>query len=627
LLNSGFTTEQVRELYQTIAGIVPALLENQNSRSHSPGPVEAKNSTHHPILPPNLADNFASLGEIKNTGTANQLATDRVFLALAYRFFAPSTNASSTTELTGPQTIASASIHPLQPQATDPRPLLQIVPPAVKTLQRGEQSQANPDVVKEVPLASARPHAKAIFSPPFAPAVAAPNSRVALIGPQPEALSGPLIPSTLFEPTDKNFVPNKPNEGTTAGANPPIRLPVARPLTLETSSTASQPVGLDKAIISSSHHLAPETAASNFSPINNGKPLVPPSKASPALPPVFSGETAQPLPVELKPILTEGHRATTSTVLSDTSFKLSEDLVIKPLNGRATQLSLGVTEKLPNPDRLFSAPALKNQPTPPQLPVQLQEFPAEVEVTRAKGPVVEKLSFKEGPASRSPTSTSFTPNAVGTSEPGTMNSSIKAQIVAPAVNPATTLAISNPETIKLENETTPPGTHPVVDGFVSAVKGGKAEPLALPSLAREVSANNVIRQIANQFSAADNKVKGEIQLKLDPPSLGAVRLRVVTQGDSIRALIIADHHAVKQLIENNLPQLRDAINGQGLKVESFSVLVGGQSHQENPFANPDEKTFNTFAQNGNEESVTPGSETPVTTQPDFARQSSINIFA
>jgi len=67
-----------------------------------------------------------------------------------------------------------------------------------------------------------------------------------------------------------------------------------------------------------------------FSPIDNGKPLVPPAKASPALPPVFSGETAQPLPVAPKPILTEGHQATPPTVLSDTSFKLLEALVIKP---------------------------------------------------------------------------------------------------------------------------------------------------------------------------------------------------------------------------------------------------------------------------------------------------------
>ena len=56
-----------------------------------------------------------------------------------------------------------------------------------------------------------------------------------------------------------------------------------------------------------------------------------------------------------------------------------------------------------------------------------------------------------------------------------------------------------------------------------------------------------------------------------------MRLNISTVGDSVRTVIIAENQAVKQTIENNFNQLRDAMSDQGLKVDSFSVTVGGES--------------------------------------------------
>ena len=52
-------------------------------------------------------------------------------------------------------------------------------------------------------------------------------------------------------------------------------------------------------------------------------------------------------------------------------------------------------------------------------------------------------------------------------------------------------------------------------------------------------------------------------------------------GESVRTVIIAENQAVKQTIESNFNQLRDAMNDQGLKVDSFSVTVGGESGNSN----------------------------------------------
>ena len=60
-----------------------------------------------------------------------------------------------------------------------------------------------------------------------------------------------------------------------------------------------------------------------------------------------------------------------------------------------------------------------------------------------------------------------------------------------------------------------------------------------------------------------------------------MRLNITTVGESVRTVIVAENQAVKQTIESNFNQLRDAMNDQGLKVDSFSVTVGGESGSSN----------------------------------------------
>jgi flagellar hook-length control protein FliK len=59
-------------------------------------------------------------------------------------------------------------------------------------------------------------------------------------------------------------------------------------------------------------------------------------------------------------------------------------------------------------------------------------------------------------------------------------------------------------------------------------------------------------------------------------------MKIVTSGDTVRTVIVAENQAVKQVIENNFNQLRDAMGEQGLKLDSFSVTVGGESNNQNP---------------------------------------------
>ncbi|MCH7649697.1 MAG: flagellar hook-length control protein FliK [Nitrospinae bacterium] len=71
----------------------------------------------------------------------------------------------------------------------------------------------------------------------------------------------------------------------------------------------------------------------------------------------------------------------------------------------------------------------------------------------------------------------------------------------------------------------------------------------------------------------------EVHIKLDPPSLGTVRMNVSISGETVRATLIVENNIVKLMIENNLSQLKDAITHQGVKIDSFNVLVGGNASQ------------------------------------------------
>ncbi len=125
------------------------------------------------------------------------------------------------------------------------------------------------------------------------------------------------------------------------------------------------------------------------------------------------------------------------------------------------------------------------------------------------------------------------------------------------------------------------------DSAAKPAEGAKAVTAETLS-ARGTTEAKVLNQIMNKFSLRTQGSQSEIKIKLDPPALGTVRMNISTSGDSVRTVVIAENHAVKQIIENNLIQLRDSMSGQGLKVESFTVLVGGDEGQAGQQNTPNE---------------------------------------
>ena len=147
-----------------------------------------------------------------------------------------------------------------------------------------------------------------------------------------------------------------------------------------------------------------------------------------------------------------------------------------------------------------------------------------------------------------------------------------------AQNVAANNPIKNTQGVKTPTEVQVQSVNVVSESAARTVEGAK--PVFAEALnARGTTEARVINQIINKVSLRSNGSQNEIKIRLDPPSLGTIRMNVATAGDSVRTVVIAENHAVKQIIENNLTQLRDSMQGQGLKVDSFTVLVGGNEGQ------------------------------------------------
>ena len=117
----------------------------------------------------------------------------------------------------------------------------------------------------------------------------------------------------------------------------------------------------------------------------------------------------------------------------------------------------------------------------------------------------------------------------------------------------------------------------------TTLKAVEASKPILPEnlLARGATEAKIINQITDKMTIRSNGSENEVHIKLDPPSLGKVRMNIITSGDTVRTVLVVENHAVKQVIENNFNQLRDSMGEQGLKVDSFTVTVGGESNQQN----------------------------------------------
>jgi flagellar hook-length control protein FliK len=88
-----------------------------------------------------------------------------------------------------------------------------------------------------------------------------------------------------------------------------------------------------------------------------------------------------------------------------------------------------------------------------------------------------------------------------------------------------------------------------------------------------VNPQNVMEQIVQHMRFEVRGDMAEIRIQLKPQHLGEVSLRVATQNGIVVAQFVAESQRVKEIIESNFNQLRDALEQQGINISEIEVSV------------------------------------------------------
>ncbi|MDR1665383.1 MAG: flagellar hook-length control protein FliK [Clostridiales bacterium] len=100
----------------------------------------------------------------------------------------------------------------------------------------------------------------------------------------------------------------------------------------------------------------------------------------------------------------------------------------------------------------------------------------------------------------------------------------------------------------------------------------EAAPTAM-SASNPVDAVDVMSQIMSRVRTQSGDHFAEIRITLRPENLGDVTLRVVTQNGIVSAQFVAENQRIKEVLESNFNQLRDALQEQGVNVAELYVSV------------------------------------------------------
>ena len=102
----------------------------------------------------------------------------------------------------------------------------------------------------------------------------------------------------------------------------------------------------------------------------------------------------------------------------------------------------------------------------------------------------------------------------------------------------------------------------------------------------ELDRVRLVQRVARAFHSIGEE-GGEMQLRLRPPELGSMRLEIAVRDGVMTAHLETETAAARNVLLDNLPQLRDRLAEQNVKVDRFDVNVRDDAQQRNdqPYEN------------------------------------------
>lgn len=84
----------------------------------------------------------------------------------------------------------------------------------------------------------------------------------------------------------------------------------------------------------------------------------------------------------------------------------------------------------------------------------------------------------------------------------------------------------------------------------------------------------IINKIAQEIKSIIGKEKSEINIKLEPESLGKLSVKISSENGVFNASFYAENDRAKAMIESNIASLKKTLEEQGLQINELNVFVG-----------------------------------------------------
>jgi len=89
-----------------------------------------------------------------------------------------------------------------------------------------------------------------------------------------------------------------------------------------------------------------------------------------------------------------------------------------------------------------------------------------------------------------------------------------------------------------------------------------------------VLSDSVAQQIANRASLLVARGRTGLSIQLEPKELGKVQVHVTEGANGFHIKLVAENTGAREIIQVSLPQLKEILENQGLRVDTFDVSLG-----------------------------------------------------
>ena len=98
-------------------------------------------------------------------------------------------------------------------------------------------------------------------------------------------------------------------------------------------------------------------------------------------------------------------------------------------------------------------------------------------------------------------------------------------------------------------------------------------------LTSNISRAGTLDQIVEKAALSLKNGKSQVRIDLKPEFLGSVRMKITTENHLVTVRILTELPVVKEMIENNLSQLKTDLQSHGLEIDKLDVSVANDSQQ------------------------------------------------